>query len=188
MLRRVTERIHAARRPLSALRGDLARLADAAMRAGSRRPTLAALTDASVWALASIRGAAALRAAFGTSFGLPQLTRVVFHIDVWSDDIGPGLRLPHPFGIVIGDGASIGAGCTLMHNVTLQRREGARVARVESGAVLGAGAVVLAGASVGRQALIGAQSVVRGVVPPRTVAVGAPARVKRAVRAEEVST
>ncbi len=146
---------------------------------------MAALGDASIWALGMVRGAAALRAVFGTSFGLPQITRVVFHIDIWSDDIGGGLRLPHPFGIVIGEGVKLGEDCTLMHNVTVQRGLGTEIAR---GTVLGTGAVVLAGAKVGEDCLIGAQSVVRGTVPARSVAVGAPARVSRVVRNEEVSS
>lgn len=36
--------------------------------------------------------------------------------------IGPGLRLPHPLGIVIGRGVVIGAGVTLYQGVTLGRR------------------------------------------------------------------
>jgi serine acetyltransferase len=182
---RLTRRLSAARKPIEAWKQDVARVADAAARSGSKHPTRAALADASVWALGMIRGAAALRAATGTSFGLPQITRVVFHIDVWSDDIAGGLRLPHPFGIVIGEGASIGEGCTLMHNVTVQRGEGTRI---DPGVVLGTGSVVLVGASIGRGALIGAQSVVRGPIPAGSVAVGAPARVKRALRAEELSS
>lgn len=33
--------------------------------------------------------------------------------------IGPGLRLPHPNGVVIGSGVRIGARCTIYHQVTL---------------------------------------------------------------------
>ena len=103
--------------------------------------------------------------------------RTMKSVDVWTDEIGGGLRLPHPFQIVLGDGARIGSDCTLMHNVTIQRGEGTRV---EDGAVLGTGVVVLAGAHVGQRALIGANSVVRGTIDSACVAVGAPARVVRA--------
>jgi acetyltransferase-like isoleucine patch superfamily enzyme len=44
---------------------------------------------------------------------------------------------------------------------------------------------VLRGATVGDGCLIGTASVVRGDIPARTVAVGAPARVLRAVREGE---
>jgi serine O-acetyltransferase len=129
-----------------------------------------------------MRGAAALRGAIGTSLGLSQILRVGFHIDVWTDDIGGGLRLPHPFNVVIGDGARIGKDCTLMHNVTVQRGAGTHI---DDGVVLGTGTVILAGARVGAHALIGAASVVKGAIPAGVVAVGAPARMVRLTRPEE---
>ncbi len=50
---------------------------------------------------------------------------------------------------------------------------------IEDGAWLGANAVVLSGVIVGRGAVVGANSVVLDDIPPRTVAVGAPAKVVR---------
>jgi len=44
---------------------------------------------------------------------------------------------------------------------------------------LGDGVCVLAGAIIGDGAIIGANSIVRGTIPPATIAVGAPARVVR---------
>jgi len=44
---------------------------------------------------------------------------------------------------------------------------------------LGDGVCVLAGATIGDGAIIGANSIVRGPIPPATIAVGAPARVVR---------
>lgn len=49
--------------------------------------------------------------------------------------------------------------------------------------LIGANCVILAGARIGDNAVIGAGSVVRGEIPPGVLAVGAPARVKRALRA-----
>lgn len=167
---------------LRAFVADASLVACAARRRGAKRPWLAAAADTSTWALALLRGGAALRAATGSTLGAHVVLRTVFHIDVWTDAVGPGLRLPHPFGIVIGEGAHIGANCTIMHHVTVQRGEGTTVG---DGAVLGTGAVVLAGARVGDGAIVGAVSVVRGAVPDRTVAVGAPARVVRDVRPGE---
>lgn len=178
----LAKRIELARTPLAAFARDFARVRDASARGGARNPTASALTDASTWALALVRGGAALRALAGSTFGMSGLARVVFHIDVWSDDIQGGLRLPHPFGIVIGEGAKIGEDCTLMHNVTIQRGTGTQV---ERGSVLGTGSVVLAGSRVGAGSMIGAQSVVSGVVPEGVVAFGAPARVRREIRREE---
>src|SRR3712207_5180507 len=39
-------------------------------------------------------------------------------------DIGPGLIVRHPSGVVIGRGARIGANCTLLHHVTLGEKHG----------------------------------------------------------------
>ena len=59
---------------------------------------------------------------------------------------------------------------------------------VEAGAMIGIGAIVLSGARVGAGAIIGAGSVVlEGTkIPPRVLAVGAPARVVRKVTAQDV--
>jgi len=58
---------------------------------------------------------------------------------------------------------------------------------VERGAMIGIGAIVLSGAHIGAGAIVGAGSVVlEGTkVPPRTLVVGAPARVVRKVTARD---
>ncbi len=53
--------------------------------------------------------------------------------------------------------------------------------RIGAGAWLGQNVVLLPGASVGRQSIIGANSVVRGTIPDRSIAMGAPARVVRSL-------
>ncbi len=60
---------------------------------------------------------------------------------------------------------------------------------VERGAMIGIGAIVLSGARVGAGAIIGAGSVVlEGTkIPPRVLAVGAPARIVRPVAAKDVA-
>ena len=50
---------------------------------------------------------------------------------------------------------------------------------IGEGAWIARGVAVLRGSTVGSRAVVGANSVVRGLVPPRTVAVGAPAGVIR---------
>ena len=52
-----------------------------------------------------------------------------------------------------------------------------RPVRIGAGSWLGHGTVVLPGATIGRHVVIGANSVVRGEIPPYTVAAGNPARV-----------
>ena len=175
---------HAFREPLLALRADGARVLNARRERGARLPRVAAAFDSSLWALGLLRFGAAFRGMLGTSLGLFTLLRLGFHIDVWSDAIGPGLRLPHPFNIVIGEGVEIGPACTLLHGVTLQNGRDTRVGR---GVFLANGVTVLAGSRIGDGSLVGAASVVRGEIPPACVAVGAPARAVRATRPGEVA-
>ena len=59
-----------------------------------------------------------------------------------------------------------------------------RPVRIGRGAWLGQNVVIMPGVTVGEYAVIGANSVVTRDVPPRTVAVGAPARVVRELVAE----
>ena len=53
--------------------------------------------------------------------------------------------------------------------------------RIGSGSWLGHGTVVLPGANIGEHVVIGANSVVTGIIPPFSVAVGAPARVVKSM-------
>ena len=58
-----------------------------------------------------------------------------------------------------------------------------RPVRIGSGSWIGHGSVILPGATIGRNVVIGANSVVSGDIPDYSVAVGAPARVVRQIRA-----
>jgi acetyltransferase-like isoleucine patch superfamily enzyme len=58
---------------------------------------------------------------------------------------------------------------------------------IEDGAWIGAGAAVLDGVRVGAGAVIGANAVVTRDIPPHCVALGAPARVVRDLRAEHLT-
>lgn len=93
-------------------------------------------------------------------------------------EIGGGLYLPHPHGIVIGS-CRIGRGVTILQTVTLgAKRVGEREAPVVcDGVVISAGAVVLGGVTIGEGAVIGANAVVLTDVPPGATAVGNPARI-----------
>lgn len=95
--------------------------------------------------------------------------------------IGPGLRLPHPQGIVIGSAVRIGANCIIYHQVTLGGvRRGAfgtdAYPVVGDGVILFAGAKVLGPITIGDAVQVGANAVVLRDVPPHHHAVGIPAR------------
>lgn len=66
-------------------------------------------------------------------FSLWRTLLIALHsIDVLPDtEIGPGLRLPHPFGICVGWAAVIGADVTIYHNVTIGAHAHPRDLRAE---------------------------------------------------------
>ncbi len=91
--------------------------------------------------------------------------------------IGGGLILPHPYGIVIHPAATIGPNCLIFQGVTLGTRE-SRGAPVIGGHVdIGAGAKILGSVKIGDHAVIGANAVVLIDVPSGATAVGIPAKI-----------
>jgi len=92
--------------------------------------------------------------------------------------VGPGLRLPHPVAIVIGDDCVIGSNVTLYQNVTLgQRRDDIPGGpRIEDNVTIYAGAVVAGSITIGRGASIAANALVLEDVRPGERVGGNPAR------------
>ena len=79
--------------------------------------------------------------------------------------------------------------CLIAHHVHVGHHANLHGCVVETGAMIGIGAIVLSGAHIGREAVVGAGSVVlEGTkIPPRTLAVGAPARVVRKVTDRDIA-
>lgn len=94
-------------------------------------------------------------------------------------EIGDGLLLPHPTGIVIGDDVRIGEGVTIYQNVTLGRAnaEQSSYPVIGDGVVIYAGAVIVGPVTVGDGAVVAANSVVNRDVAPDSVVGGVPAKV-----------
>lgn len=97
--------------------------------------------------------------------------------------IGPRLRLPHPNGVVIGDGVTVGSDVVIFQQVTLgakKRGDGNKAGMyptIGNRAVLYAGAKLLGSIKVGDDAQVGANAVVLHDVPNNSVAVGIPAKI-----------
>jgi len=93
--------------------------------------------------------------------------------------LGEGLSLPHPIGIVIGEGAVIGKDVTIYQNVTLGRSNNnvSAYPSIGDNATLYSGATILGDVTVGEWAVVGANSTVLLDVPARATVVGSPARV-----------
>ncbi len=96
--------------------------------------------------------------------------------------IGVGVMIDHGSGIVIGETAEVGDGCTLYQGVTLGgtgKDKGKRHPTLGKNVMVGSGAKILGPFTVGDNAKIAAGAVVLEPIPPDSTAVGVPARVVR---------
>ena len=121
--------------------------------------------------------------------GLHWLGRFVSHLGRWLTgiEIHPGARIgscvfiDHGMGVVIGETAEVGNGCTIYQGVTLGGTSlypgTKRHPTLGAGVIVGAGAKVLGGFTVGDGARIGANSVVVKEVAAGATVVGIPGRV-----------
>lgn len=99
-------------------------------------------------------------------FGLWRTLLVAKHaIDVEGRvEVGPGLILPHPIGIVLGRGTRIGSNVRILNNVTIGARPGHDVAwsracpDIRDGVTIWTQSIVVGPITVGENAVIGARS------------------------------
>lgn len=94
--------------------------------------------------------------------------------------IGKGVLIDHGMGVVIGETAEVGDGCTIYQNVTLGgtgKDKGKRHPTIGDNVLIGAGAKVLGPFKVGNNSKIAANAVVLSEVPENSTCVGVPARV-----------
>jgi serine O-acetyltransferase len=121
--------------------------------------------------------------------GLKWLGRFISHIARWFTgiEIHPGAKIgervffDHAMGVVVGETAEIGDGCTIYQGVTLGGtslyKGTKRHPTLGKDVVVSAGAKVLGGFLVGDGAKIGSNAVVIKPVPAGATAVGIPARI-----------
>lgn len=93
--------------------------------------------------------------------------------------LGGGLLLTHPTGVVIHPGASIGPNCLILQQVTIV--EGVKVCGHVD---IGAGAKIIRPVTIGNHAKIGANAVVLCDVPEGATAVGVPAKIINASKSK----
>ena len=89
---------------------------------------------------------------------------------------GAVVHMDRNFPAMIGDDVTIGHGA-IIHGCT-----------IGDGAMISMGAIILTGAKIGARGIVGAGAVVREgqEIPPESLVVGIPARIKREVTAEEL--
>ncbi|MFZ2991049.1 serine O-acetyltransferase [Ideonella sp.] len=106
--------------------------------------------------------------------------------------IGRRVFIDHGMGVVIGEMAEIGDGCTIYQGVTLGGTSLVKGAKrhptLEAGVIVGAHAAVLGGFTVGAGARVGSGAVVTKPVPAGATAVGNPARIIQAAADAERET
>jgi len=132
------------------------------------------------------------RAHWCWTHGFKWLGRFISHLTRgWTGiEIHPGAKIgervffDHAMGVVVGETAEIGDGCTIYQGVTLGGtalyKGTKRHPTLGKNVVIGAGAQVLGGFTVGDGAKIGSNAVVVKPVPAGATAVGNPARVIQA--------
>jgi serine O-acetyltransferase len=128
--------------------------------------------------------------------GLRWLGRFTSHVGrgLTGIEIHPGAKIgtcvfiDHGMGVVIGETAEVGDGCTIYQGVTLGGttlyRGTKRHPTLGAGVVVGAGAKILGGFTVGDGARIGSNSVVVKEVPADATVVGIPGRIVEGKEAE----
>lgn len=96
-------------------------------------------------------------------------------------DIGPGLLMPHPNGITIGNGLRVGANVSFGSGITAGVKQPDSppddgFPTIADGAIVLANAVLAGPVTVGNYAQVGANTVVLSDVPDHAVVFGVPAR------------
>jgi serine O-acetyltransferase len=131
--------------------------------------------------------------------GLRWLGRFTSHLGRWLTgiEIHPGAKIgscvfiDHGMGVVIGETAEVGDGCTIYQGVTLGGttlyRGTKRHPTLGAGVVVGAGAKILGGFTVGDGARIGSNAVVVKEVPAGATVVGIPGRIVEGGEAKEAA-
>jgi serine O-acetyltransferase len=156
---------------------------------GDSRSTWRALLS-----LLTVRGAATLMFRLSHAAGqvhplagtlIKQLNHLITGGDLaWQAEAGPGLRLYHPTGVVIGPHVLIGRDCSIQSGVALGGYGGSSIDATQVPSIgdrvsIGSGAKVIGGIEVGNDVSIGANAVVLTDVAPGVRAYGVPYRPKR---------
>ena len=112
---------------------------------------------------------------------ISQIARFLTGIEIHPGaKIGRGVFIDHGSGVVIGETAEVGDGCTIYQGVTLGgtgKDKGKRHPTLGKNVLVGSGARILGPFTVGDNAKIAANAVVLDPVPENSTAVGVPARI-----------
>lgn len=94
----------------------------------------------------------------------------------FSAEIGEGLRLVHPYNVIINPATKIGDNCTLFHEVTIGTNEFSSKPKIApiigSNVYIGCGAKIIGPLTIGDNVRIGANAVVTKNIPSNCTVVG----------------
>ena len=114
---------------------------------------------------------------------ISQFSRFLTGIEIHPGaKIGRGVLIDHGMGVVIGETAEVGDGCTIYQGVTLGgtgKDRGKRHPTLGKNVTVGCGAKILGPLRVGDGAKVAANAVLLQEIPAEATAVGVPARVVR---------
>lgn len=113
---------------------------------------------------------------------LRVLNRTIHHCDINPEArVGPGLRLPHPTGVMLGGQVRAGRNCTISQHVTIgggsHVRDGRTQALIGNNVTIRPGAVLSGPVNIGDHAVIGSRTVVTKDVASGALVGGIPARI-----------
>lgn len=115
------------------------------------------------------------------AFYLQSQSSRIFAVDIHpAARIGRGIMFDHGTAIVIGETATVGDNCSLLHGVTLGgtgKESGDRHPKIGANVLIGAGAKVLGNIQIGNCSRIASGSVVLSEVPANVTVAGVPAKV-----------
>ena len=95
-------------------------------------------------------------------------------------EIGKGLHIPHPIGIVINGKAKIGNNCTIMQQVTIGNKlNDDKIPEIGNNVFIGAGAKIIGNIKIEDNVIIGANAVVTKSIPKNCIVAGIPAKIIR---------
>lgn len=91
------------------------------------------------------------------------------------------VKIAHPLGIVIGAGVEVGNNVTMYQGVNLVGKGGGKKGypKVEDDVIIYADAKIIGNVTIGKGSIIGANAVVLHDVPPNSLAIGFPAKIKK---------
>jgi len=117
----------------------------------------------------------------GIALYLQSRSSEIFQTDIHpAARLGKGLFLDHATGFVAGETVVIEDNVSILHGVTLGgtgTEKTDRHPKIRTGVLIGAGAQIIGNIEIGAYSKIAAGSLVTENVPPRSIAVGVPARI-----------